>query len=133
MPQPKINEHHLSHVIGERAPKVKEAARLKKEIETLNAQIAEALNEAGLTTHQLMTGPLAGTVVQMIKPVDRSVIVPERLLSMGVSPKIIEDATKITPVAAYPRVDAPKSQSEKTVVFDSGEQASVEDGGAISH
>ena len=116
MPKSKINENHLSHVIAERAPKMKERDRLDKEIKTLNSQIAEALNEAGVTTHQLMTGPLAGTVVQMIKPADRAVIVPERLLSLGVSPKVIEDATKLTPVAAYPRVDTPKTAA--TVVTD---------------
>lgn len=111
MSKPKLNENHLSHVIAERAPKMKERDRLDKEIRLLNSQIAEAMNEAGITTHQLMTGPLAGTVVQMIKPADRAVIVPERLLSLGVSPKVIEDSTKWTPVAAYPRVDAPKDQA----------------------
>jgi hypothetical protein len=110
--KPKINDHHLSHVIAERAPKMKERDRLDKEIRTLNGQIAEALTEAGLTTHQLMTGPLAGTVVQMIKPADRQSIVPERLLSLGVSPQVIADSTKFTPVAAYPRVDAPKQATD---------------------
>lgn len=121
--KPKLNEHHLSHVIQERAPKMKERDRLDKEIRTLNGQIAEALNEAGFTTHQLMTGPLAGTVVQMIKPADRSVIVPERLLSLGVSPQVIADATKTTPVAAYPRVDAPKQTDAAKGVWGDDAQA----------
>ena len=123
MSKPKLNESNLSHLIQDRAPKMKERDRLDKEIKLLNSQIAESLNEAGVTTHQLMTGPLAGTVVQMIKPSDRQVIVPERLLSLGVSPQVIADATKTTPVAAYPRVDAPKGTDAAKGVWGDNETA----------
>ncbi len=46
MPTQKINDTNLTHIIADRAPKMKERDRLDKEIKVLNGQIAEALTEA---------------------------------------------------------------------------------------
>lgn len=107
-----VNEHHLTHLLTERAPKNKQKGKLEIEVKNLNAQIKLSLQAAGVKTHQMVTGPFAGTIVSMVEPADKTTVQPEILLALGVSPDIIKKATKSTPVSSYPAVNAPKTGAE---------------------
>ncbi len=98
-----LNNQHLMHLIGERAPLIKTREDADAKVRVLNAQILECLEGAGIKRHQLPNG----TIVSIVQQKDRTVIVAERLLGHGVKPAIIADSTKSTPVAPFIRVDAP--------------------------
>ncbi len=113
-----VNEHHLTHLLTERAPKNKLKAKLEVEVKSLNGQIKLALQAAGLKTYQMVTGPFAGTIVSMVEPADKLTIHGEILLQLGVAPDIIAKATKATPVTSYPAVNAPKTAVDAAAAAD---------------
>lgn len=104
-----INNAHVMGLIVDRAQHAKTREEADAKVKVLNEQIKACLEGAGVKRHQLPDG----TIVQIIFPKDRSSIVPERLLGHGVSPKIIEDSTKHSPVAPFIRIDAPGSEGAK--------------------
>lgn len=105
MPAGSINNQHLMHLCADRAVHAKTRDAADDQVKTLNKQILEMLEGAGLDRHQLPNG----TIVSIVRQKDRASIVAERLLGHGVAPKVIEDSTKYSPVAPFVRVDAPKS------------------------
>jgi hypothetical protein len=109
LPQPKLNEHHLHHLLEERAVLLAEVMARVSVVKKLNAQILETLIAADVDRHQMTTGALAGALVYIVKPDPRQTVVPEKLLGLGVSPDVIRGATVTTAVSPYIRVDAPRT------------------------
>jgi hypothetical protein len=98
-----IDNHHLQHLTETRASAVAAREQADTVVRANAGQIMEILQAAGVSRHQLPNG----TIVQVVQGKDRASIVAERLLGHGVSPQIIEDSTKYSPVAPFIRVDAP--------------------------
>lgn len=109
----KVDEHHLTHLLTDRAPLLAEANRIEAELKKFQGQINDTLRAGGTKRHQMMTGPFAGTMVYVVEPKPRKTVVPEKLLALGVSPDIIRAATDEAPQKPYVRVDAPGSTKEQ--------------------
>lgn len=77
------------------------------EVKAINARLEQILTRASTSRHQLTDG----SVVQIIAPGPREKTSPERLLAAGVDARIIKNATILTPVKAFVRVDRPKPAS----------------------
>lgn len=103
-----LNNHHLMHLVDERATAVAQRDAADAKVKTANAELLATLEAHGLKRHQLPNG----TILTIVQQKDRQTVVPELLLQQGVKPAIIQAATKPTPVAPFIRVDAPKAIGE---------------------
>lgn len=101
-------QHHLAHLCTDRALAVATRDEADTRVKALNKQLLVALQDAQSLREQL----LDGTIVSIVQPKDRETILPEKLLTLGVDPDVIRAATRLTPVAGFIRVDAPKSGAE---------------------
>lgn len=124
MPLSETAKIHLRHLCEERAIVAAARDEADTKVRALNKQIFDCLVENGTRRDQLMDG----TVVQIIEPKPRQVILGEKLLTLGVDPDVIKAATKETPVDPYVKVfkagpgqaptveDAPKTAGESTAI-----------------
>lgn len=87
---------------------VRHRARLLVERETINASL-DVLNAALMTAltghHVTRVQAPSGAIVQIVQQAPRETILKAKLVELGVSFKIIEDATVSRPVAPFIRVD----------------------------
>lgn len=97
--------HALKHIVEERNTAVEARNGWDARVKTLNDRIMTVLSDAATERTQLHDG----TVVSITRPDPRKTIVAEKLLGLGVDPDVITAATKLTNVAPYVRVDAPKA------------------------
>lgn len=110
MPLNETARHHLNHMIEERAKHAAIREEADAKVRALNGRIMETLIANGTRREQLMDG----TVVQIIEPAPRKVIVGEKLLTLGVDPDIIKTATKETPVEPYVKVSKAAAGQQPT-------------------
>lgn len=106
-----VNNPQMQHLVDDRATKIAIRDKAAKEVEALNAQLMELMLQTGEKRYQLHSGD----IVAIVQNPPRTTVVPERLLGYGVSPKIIEDSTKTSPVAPFIRVDRPKVPGQPTI------------------
>ena len=96
--------HALKHIVDERAKAVEARNQWDARVKTLSERIMTVLTDAKCQRTQLHDG----TTVSITAPEPRKTIIAEKLLGFGVDPETITASTKLSPVAPYIRVDAPK-------------------------
>lgn len=101
----------LQHLVDDRSAKLKVRDEAAAQVQKLNDQIMDLMLQTGQKRHQLFSG----TVISIVSPPERTTIVRERLLALGISPKVIADASQSSPVKAFIRVDAPKATGQPTI------------------
>ncbi len=120
-----IDNAHAIHLVETRTTAAQQRDAADAIVKNVSTQLMEMLAGADTDRHQLPNG----TIISIVRQKDRSVIVAERLLGHGVAPHIIEDCTKLTPVAPFIRVDAPRAPADATAPTSAG---NVDQPGTIS-
>lgn len=80
-------------------------------VKAINIRLEQLLALGGVGRHQASDG----SVVYMVSPSAREVVMPEKLLARGVDAKIIQESTVVSPVKPYVRVDRPKPTDAESV------------------
>ena len=122
-------EHDMVILTRTRAIASREQKKQEAIVKSANAGLATFLERYSMKRHQLPNA----AVVQMVEPEPRTRVSPEKLLELGVSASIIEQATITSPVQPYIRVDGgrfdlPDETSDKPTA----DAPSVEHPGAIN-
>lgn len=101
-------EHDMMLLARQRATASAEREKHDAVVKACNAKLAEYLDRLNLgRRHQLPDGAL----IQFVLPAPRTRVAPEKLLELGVSAAIIEQATITSPVQGYIRVDGARELS----------------------
>jgi hypothetical protein len=109
----------LQDLATSRARLLAERDNVQASLDVINATLLEHLLDHNTKRVQVPSG----AIVQIVQQRAREVIVKEKLVELGVSMKVIDEATVSKPVAPFVRVDQPKDGAPlgtgETVVTDS--------------
>jgi hypothetical protein len=101
-------------LLDERDAAIREREAADARVKSCNIRLEQLMTLAGAKRHQHTDG----SVIQIVSPTAREVVVPEQLLARGVAPHIIKACTRSSPVKAHIRVDRPKPPDEAGVAVD---------------
>jgi hypothetical protein len=120
-----LSDTQLLQICNDRDAAIAEREAAEAKVVGCNAALIAHLNDidarrvnealtAGSTVPEPHREQLSdGTLIQMVLPAPRRKVEPHKLLALNVPADIIEQATTITPVKSYVRVDRPKTDEER--------------------